>query len=274
MSADSRDDSCTDKARPADSGRARSASQQRVGILRNPNRAPQPPPRRASLMGKWPSLRSSRRAQPEVLATAALGAADERLRDGGHKGGHRRKPVPVPGAHAPPSKATPQVAAPDTGTPPAARAAGQQEAVHGIQPTGETAGNAGPKVDIGRLMAEVAGMDEGKPRRSRFGEAMRPVDTGQVPEASAAPAPRRQITTVTTTGTADMGAAASGRQPAEHEPSFPFAPLARCGHTGQTPPAPPYDAADTPAGQGRERRAMPWIVAGIAVLAMIVSMGG
>ena len=35
--------------------------QARVGILRNPNAPPRPPPRRASLTGRWPLLRSKRR---------------------------------------------------------------------------------------------------------------------------------------------------------------------------------------------------------------------
>lgn len=41
--------------------RLRQDRQARVGILRNPNQPPKPPTRRAALMGKWPSLRSSRR---------------------------------------------------------------------------------------------------------------------------------------------------------------------------------------------------------------------
>lgn len=43
--------------------------QARVGILRNPNSPPVPPPRRARLMGKWTHLRSSRR--PPATKTAA-----------------------------------------------------------------------------------------------------------------------------------------------------------------------------------------------------------
>lgn len=42
--------------------RMRQERQARVGILRNPNQPPRPPARRAALMGKWPNLRSSRRA--------------------------------------------------------------------------------------------------------------------------------------------------------------------------------------------------------------------
>lgn len=40
--------------------------QARVGILRNPNQPPKPPPRRASLTGRWVNMRSSRRAQTET----------------------------------------------------------------------------------------------------------------------------------------------------------------------------------------------------------------
>ena len=44
--------------------RLRQERQSRVGILRNPNTPPLPPPRRAPLMGKWMRLRSSRRPPP------------------------------------------------------------------------------------------------------------------------------------------------------------------------------------------------------------------
>lgn len=47
---------------PAAQRRAqRQERQARVGILRNPNRAPNPPSHRPPLMGKWLPLRSSRR---------------------------------------------------------------------------------------------------------------------------------------------------------------------------------------------------------------------
>jgi hypothetical protein len=48
--------------------RLRQERQARVGILRNPNHPPAPPPRRALLMGKWPNLRSSRRPTPAEVA--------------------------------------------------------------------------------------------------------------------------------------------------------------------------------------------------------------
>lgn len=44
--------------------RLRQERQSRVGILRNPNMPPRPPPRRAALMGKWLRLRSARRPPP------------------------------------------------------------------------------------------------------------------------------------------------------------------------------------------------------------------
>jgi len=47
------------------------ARQARVGILRNPNALPRPPQRRASLMGKWPSLQSTRRPQAQTRAVTA-----------------------------------------------------------------------------------------------------------------------------------------------------------------------------------------------------------
>jgi len=40
--------------------------QARVGILRNPNAPPRPPPRKAALMGKWPRLRSGRRPLSDI----------------------------------------------------------------------------------------------------------------------------------------------------------------------------------------------------------------
>lgn len=66
----------------------RQERQARVGILRNPNRVPNPPPHRPPLMGKWLPLRSSRRPPeraeeeeapppaPEAEADAASVLAD------------------------------------------------------------------------------------------------------------------------------------------------------------------------------------------------------
>lgn len=45
--------------------------QARVGILRNPNSPPRPPARRATLTGRWPSLRSSRRPAGSLVQDAA-----------------------------------------------------------------------------------------------------------------------------------------------------------------------------------------------------------
>ena len=46
--------------------------QARVGILRNPNEPPRPPPRKASLTGRWLSLRSSRRPPTQEVVDAAF----------------------------------------------------------------------------------------------------------------------------------------------------------------------------------------------------------
>ena len=51
---------------------SRLARQARVGILRNPNEPPRPPPRKASLTGRWLSLRSSRRPPAQEVVEAAL----------------------------------------------------------------------------------------------------------------------------------------------------------------------------------------------------------
>ena len=48
-------------------GRQRLERQARVGLLRNPNRPPKPPPRRAALMGKWLDLRTSRRRAVPIV---------------------------------------------------------------------------------------------------------------------------------------------------------------------------------------------------------------
>jgi len=50
----------------------RGERQARVGLLRNPNRPPRPPPRRAPLMGKWLDLRSSRRLSHEQARVEVL----------------------------------------------------------------------------------------------------------------------------------------------------------------------------------------------------------
>lgn len=57
--------------------------QARVGILRNTNEPPRPPPRRASLTGRWLSLRSSRRPPPpsEAAVSPVAEAPPPRLED-------------------------------------------------------------------------------------------------------------------------------------------------------------------------------------------------
>lgn len=61
---------------PADSAyrrrQSRIARQARVGILRNTNEPPRPPPRKAALTGRWLSLRSSRRPPQQEVVEAAL----------------------------------------------------------------------------------------------------------------------------------------------------------------------------------------------------------
>lgn len=54
-------------ATQADRRHLRRERQARVGILRNTNAPPKPPTRRAALTGKWPSLRSSRRASQALV---------------------------------------------------------------------------------------------------------------------------------------------------------------------------------------------------------------
>lgn len=51
---------------------SRIARQARVGILRNINEPPRPPPRKATLTGRWLSLRSSRRPAAQAVVEAAL----------------------------------------------------------------------------------------------------------------------------------------------------------------------------------------------------------
>lgn len=61
---------------PADSPhrrrQSRLARQARVGILRNTNEPPRPPTRKATLTGRWLSLRSSRRPPAQQVVEAAL----------------------------------------------------------------------------------------------------------------------------------------------------------------------------------------------------------
>ncbi len=106
--------------------------QARVGILRNPNAPPVPPPRRAALTGRWPSLRSQRRPSGKRGKAAGKGASDP----------------PDPQA----ADRTASVAIPDRTAPRPARASG-------------TRPEDAPSIDIESLMASVAGI--GKPERVR-----------------------------------------------------------------------------------------------------------
>lgn len=120
--------------------------QQRVGILRNPNRAPVPPPRRAPLTGKWFSLRSSRRAEPALVDTAAQAVMAEK---------------PARARQVEKDRAAEGVRA--------ARARSKTDA-----PGNTTPGKSSPKIDIARLTESVADLGEKKSRRRRYGESVSP----------------------------------------------------------------------------------------------------
>lgn len=62
--------------------RMRGERQARVGILRNPNRPPRPPARRAALTGRWLNLRSSRRPGQKPDQTADPCVDPARAADG------------------------------------------------------------------------------------------------------------------------------------------------------------------------------------------------
>lgn len=114
--------------------------QQRLGILYNPNHAPLPPARRAALLGKWPSLRSSRRPRTDPGPNAAREL--EGLAEG---------------------RAAPSVAA-------------RADSINAVDSTGEpetgllqdTAGN-GLRIDTARLMAAVADLGQKQSDRQAFG---------------------------------------------------------------------------------------------------------
>lgn len=65
----------TDAPAPRESAalrrRSRQDRQARVGILRNVNDPPKPPARRPALLGRFPTLRSSRRPQTQAVEAAA-----------------------------------------------------------------------------------------------------------------------------------------------------------------------------------------------------------
>jgi len=51
--------------------------QARVGILRNPNEPPRPPPRKTALMGRWLSLRSGRRPSADRIEGAVQSVVEQ-----------------------------------------------------------------------------------------------------------------------------------------------------------------------------------------------------
>lgn len=89
-------------ADPAARQRRRRERQARVGLLRNPNRAPLPPPRRPALIGRTLVLRSSRRPP-----AARAGPAPEAAEPMGASGIER--------AETDPSGATPSIIVADAG---------------------------------------------------------------------------------------------------------------------------------------------------------------
>ncbi|WP_417597632.1 hypothetical protein [Pararhodobacter oceanensis] len=133
--------------------------QARVGLLRNPNQPPKPPLRRASLMGKWLNLRSSRRAQraaagPKAPPPAAL---DETAYFATH---------PLVG-EGPPKRA-------EVSDMP--RAAELPEVGDPVTPQAEAAveGSETLSLDIEKLMASVEDLGSAPPPRSAYGSDMRP----------------------------------------------------------------------------------------------------
>jgi len=101
--------------------RARRAERQaRVGLLRNPNTPPEPPRRKARLMGKWPSLQTTRRphaqAQPADSAPPALSDAElaQRLKSALPP---LPAPLPPPGCDTLPDSPDPHTPSAPTGNP-------------------------------------------------------------------------------------------------------------------------------------------------------------
>lgn len=246
MCADCRKDSREVTARQPASGAARGNSQQRVGILRNPNRAPLPPPRRATLMGKWPRLQSSRRAQPAAVLSAAGALADD---------GFTAPAAPRKDPHASiPAPSQPHRRADGEGSAgaDAGHGANHAAAVPGRHPPVDRCAPAAPRIDVARLMEEVADRGESKSKRSRFGASI-----------CAANHPRRAA------GSDNMSNAAEDPADGSHAP----APLTPAPGDDDVLAAPrPSDNPPHP-GPGPRRHASAWVLAGLAVLAMGVWLG-
>ena len=165
MCADLHEDSPGSGSVSGGPGRASATRQQRVGILRNPNRAPMPPPRRAQLTGKWFSLRSSRRAAPAHVECAEQAVATKTKPSDSmaERAGTALKDTAQP---APAMKS-----GPDGGTEmlKPKRSVDPDAALDG-RPEGSSA-----RIDIARLAEEVADIGEKKSRRRRYGEGVAPV---------------------------------------------------------------------------------------------------
>lgn len=180
MSADTgKDRRRAAKAGKPDLGGAAHARQKRVGILRNPNRVPVPPPRRAPLTGKWLSMRSSRRADPAMVEAAAQMAEAE---------------------CQPPITATKSAIAPSTDVPD--RAAGRMAHRGGTTTEAAPSATATPRaqpdasrapakgIDIAQLTAAVAELGEKKSQRRSYAEGIAPTRPTPGPAAAKATAGR------------------------------------------------------------------------------------
>lgn len=246
MNADCRNASRENAARRPVSGGARGNSQQRVGILRNPNRAPLPPPRRATLMGKWPRLRSSRRAGPGTILSAAQALGVD---SGAANGASSIDPAfSTPAAEQQPRPATGVIGSgADAG-----HGANQGTSAPGGQRPLQTNAPATPKIDIARLMEEVADLGEKKRNRSRFGAGIcaanrrhRAVGSDAKTDAAADPANDGHATAFATLAPGDVHA---------HGATWP-----------SNDPPPPVS--------GQHRRASAWVLAGLTLLATGLWLG-
>ncbi len=129
---------------PAQPWRRALARQQRLGILYNPNRAPAPPARRARLMGKWLSLKSSRRPRADVIRDNLEACDAVANRSDGPSG--------LADAAPPPQKA------------------GRGQARGGGTPIISLASDDSLRIDTERLMGAVAGRGRKEIKRRPFAE--------------------------------------------------------------------------------------------------------
>ena len=120
--------------------------QHRLGILYNPNRAPAPPARRARLMGKWLSLRSSRRPRTDAFLDA------------------------VEACHAM-AKQCPGAYGPDDAAPPPQKAGPERARGDGVSIV-RLASDDSLRIDTERLMAAVAGHGRKQFKRRPFAEVI------------------------------------------------------------------------------------------------------